>query len=70
MTHRTRDTDNHCRMPTGHETQELTRSEIVSREIDLALFIHLLTTDNFLALSLSRSNGTSGNGHVSDAVDN
>ena len=28
-------------------TQELTRSEIDSREIDLVLFIHLLTTYNF-----------------------
>ena len=32
---------------TGHETQELTGSEIVSREIDPVPFIHLLATDNF-----------------------
>ena len=34
---------------TRHETQELTGSEIVSRQIDPVIFIHLLTTDNFLA---------------------
>ena len=31
----------------GQVKQELTGSEIVSREIDPVLFIHLLTTDNF-----------------------
>ena len=35
MTHRT------------HETQEQKGSEMVSREIDQVLFIHLLKTDNF-----------------------
>ena len=35
-------------------TQELTGSEIVSREIDPVLFIHLLTTDTFLIGKLSR----------------
>ena len=64
----------------GHEivTPELTRSEIVSPgltrseivsqagEIDPALFIHLLTTDNFLPLLVL--NGTSGDCHVSCAV--
>ena len=34
------------------EAQELTRSEVVSREFDPVLFIHLLTTDNFLLSSL------------------
>ena len=75
MTHRTRDTDIRCRMPftvalwlTGHETQELTGSEIVSREIDPVPFIHLLATDNFLPQTCN--NGTLGNCHIPYAVNN
>ena len=50
-------------------TQDLTRSEIVSREIDPALFYsHQLSTDNFLALSCS--NGTLGYCRVSCAINN
>ena len=45
-------------------TQELTISEIVSREIDPVLFILLLTTEQF------PSNGLMVNCHVSYAVNN
>ena len=45
-------------------TQELTISEIVSREIDPVLFILLLSTEQF------PSNGLMGNCHVSYAVNN
>ena len=38
-------------MDVRRRTQESTISEIVSRQIDPVLFIRLLTTDNFLALS-------------------
>ena len=49
-------------------TQEFTESEIVSREIDPVLFIHLLTTDTFLLQLVL--NGTLGNSYVSYAVKN
>ena len=45
-------------------------SEIVSREIDPVLFIHLLTTDNLNFPSPTVLNGTLGNCHVSYAVNN
>ena len=45
-------------------TQELTISEIVSREIDPVLFIHLLTTEQFPL------NGTFGYCHVSHVLNN
>ena len=46
------------------ETQELTISEIVSREIDPVLFILLLTTEQF------PSNGLMVNCHVPYTVNN
>ena len=51
-------------MVLSRRTQELTISEIVSREIDPVLFILLLTTVHF------SSNGLMVNCHVSYAVNN
>ena len=51
-------------MDVCRRTQELTISEIVSREIDPVLFILLLTTEQF------PSNGLMVNCHVSYAVNN
>ena len=51
-------------MDVRRRTQELTISEIVSREIDPVLFILLLTTEQF------PSNGLMVNCHVSYAVNN
>ena len=51
-------------------TQEVTVSEIASREIDPVLLIHLLTTDNFLSPCPLVLNGRLGKCHASYAVDN
>ena len=51
-------------MDVRRRTQELTISEIVSREIDQVLFILLHTTEQF------PSNGPMVNCHVSYAVNN
>ena len=49
---------------TRHKNFMYTGSEIVSREIDPVLFIHLLTADNILALSCSKEH------RMSHAVNN
>ena len=51
-----------------HERKELTESEIVPHEIDPVLFIHLLTTDNFLFSCYLMLNGRLGYYYVPYAV--
>ena len=61
-------TQSHCHRLTGHETQELTGSEIVSFVIDPVLSFHLLTIDNLLSSLANGTLGISDNCHVSYAA--